>query len=109
MLFIGTANYRLLIVTVTLFIYNFEINPGDFRFKLPRVHRGVYHSENFSIKYHEQKFCIKFAFSWQHLTGLSIGLFKNLVFWVLIKISISVLNQLRKQFILAVPQCNLLS
>ena len=51
-----------LVFTVTLFIYHLVINPGVFRFKFPGVHRVVHHSENDSIKYHEQKFCIKFAF-----------------------------------------------
>ena len=32
----------------------------------------VHHPDNLSIKYHEQKFCIKFAFSGQHWTGISI-------------------------------------
>ena len=44
--------------------------------------------QNFSIKYHEQKF----AFSGRHWTGLSNEKFKNSGFRVLIKISISVLN-----------------
>ena len=51
-----------LVFTVTLFIYHLVINPGVFRFKFPGVHRVVHHSENDSIKYHEQKFCKKFAF-----------------------------------------------
>ena len=110
MLFIRAGNFRLLIVTVTFFIYNLEINPGVFRFKLPKVHRVVHHSKNLSIKYHEQNFCIRFAFLGQHLTGLSIGKFKNLVSGVLMKISISVLNQLiNQQFILVAPNCNLFS
>ena len=29
----------------------------------PGVHRVVHHSENLSIKYHQQKFYLKFAFS----------------------------------------------
>ena len=70
------------------------INPGNFRFKFPCVHRVVHPSKNLSIKYHEQKFYIKFAFLGQHLTGLSFEKFKNLVFGVLTEISISVLNQL---------------
>ena len=57
--FFSTAD---LVFTVTLFTYHLVINPGVFRFKLPSVHRVVYHSENHSIKYYEQKFSIKFAF-----------------------------------------------
>ena len=52
----------------------------------------MHHSENLSIKYHEQKFCIKFAFSGQHWTGLFTENCKNSVFGDLIKVSISVLN-----------------
>ena len=51
-----------LVFTVIIFIYHLVINPGVFRFKFPGVHRVVHHWENHSIKYHEQKFCIKFAF-----------------------------------------------
>ena len=110
MFFIRTANFGLLIVTVTFFIYNLENNLGVFRFKLPKVHRVVHHSKDLSIKYHEQKFCIRFAFFGQHLTRLSIGKFKNLISGVLMKISISVLNQLiNQQFILVAPHCNLFS
>ena len=42
----------------TLFIYHLGINPGVFRFKYLGMHRVVHHSENHSIEYHEQKFCI---------------------------------------------------
>ena len=78
-----------LVFTVTLFIYHLEINHG--------VHRVLHHSKNLFIKYHYQKFYIKFAFSGQHLTRLSIEKFKNSVFGVLIKISVSVLNQPKTQ------------
>ena len=61
------------------------------------MHRVVYLSNNPSIKYHEQKFYIKVAFSGQHWTGLSIEKIENSVFEVLLKISFSVLNQLRNQ------------
>ena len=68
MLFIGTASFQML------------------RFS----------NANLSIKYHDQKFYIKVAFSGQHWTGLSIEKFKNSVFGVLLKISFSLLNQLKK-------------
>ena len=44
----------------------------------------VHHPDNLSIKYHEQTlFCIKFAFSGQHETGISIEkCFKKSVFEV---------------------------
>ena len=32
----------------------------------------VHHSENLSIQYQEQKFCIKFAFSEEHWTACSM-------------------------------------
>ena len=50
------------VFTVILFIYHLMINLGVFRFKFPGAHIVVHHSENDSMKYHEQKFCIKFAF-----------------------------------------------
>ena len=50
------------VFTVILSIYHLMINLGVFRFKFPGVHIVVHHSENDSMKYHEQKFCIKFAF-----------------------------------------------
>ena len=63
--------------TATVSIYHSEINLGDFRFSnYPVVHRVVHDPVNFSIKYHEQKFYIKFDFSGHNLTGLSIK--KNL-------------------------------
>ena len=40
----------------------------------------VHHPENFSIKYHEQKFCIKFAFSGKHWAGLFTEKCKNFQF-----------------------------
>ena len=55
----STANF---VFTVTLFIYRLVINPVVFRFKFPGVYRKVHHSENHSIKYYEQRFCIKLAF-----------------------------------------------
>ena len=60
----GTASFRMLTsFSQLLFIYHLVINPGVFRFKFPSVHsRVVHHSENHSIKYHEQKCWIKFAF-----------------------------------------------
>ena len=56
------------------------------------MHRVVHHSEHLFIKYHEQKFCMKFAFSGQHWTGLSMEKCKNSIFGVLIKVSILALN-----------------
>ena len=57
------------------------------------MHRVVYHSDNLSIKYYEQKFCIKFAFSGLHCAGLPIEKYKKIQsLRCLIKISISVLN-----------------
>ena len=35
-------------------------------------HRVMHYSENFSVKYHEQNFCIKTAFSRQYLTRQTI-------------------------------------
>ena len=60
-----TAN---LVFTVTFSNYHMidSINTGVFRIKLPGVAEWVHHPENLSIKYHEQKFCIKFAFLLQH-------------------------------------------
>ena len=55
----STAN---LVFTVSLFIYRLVINPGVFRFKFSGVYRKMHHSENHSMKYYEQKFCIKLAF-----------------------------------------------
>ena len=64
MLFIGTASFRLLTLffTVTLFSHHLVTKLGAFRFEFPAVHRVVHQSENNSIKYQEQTFCIKFAF-----------------------------------------------
>ena len=64
MLFIGTARFLTfnLVFTVTFFIYHLIITPRVFRFKFAGVERVVHHSENNSIKCHEQKLCIKFAF-----------------------------------------------
>ena len=53
----------------------------------------VHYSENLSIKYHDQNFCIKIAFSEQLWTGQSIEELKQfLILGNLIKASISVLN-----------------
>ena len=41
----------------------------------PRLHVVVHHLENLSIKYYQQKFCIRFAFPSQHWTELSIEKF----------------------------------
>ena len=84
----STAN---LVFTVSLFIYRLVINPGVFRFKFPGVYRKVHHSENRSMKYYEQKFCIKLAFQGS-FSGLSIETCKNSVSGVSIKMSIPVLN-----------------
>ena len=73
----STAN---LVFTVTLFIYHLVINSGVFRFKFPAVHGVVQHSENHSIKHHEQKFRIKFAFQ----SSIEQTLYRNmwkLSFW----------------------------
>ena len=67
------------------------MNPGVFRFKLSGKHKVVHHSENHSIKYHEQKFCIKFAFQGSVEQGY-LSKYANSVFEVSIKMSISVLN-----------------
>ena len=53
----------------------------------------VHHSKNRAIKYHEQKFCIKFAFERiieQYES--SIESCENSVFWGSIKMSIPALN-----------------
>ena len=53
----------------------------------------MHYSENFSIKYHEQNFAIKTAFSEKHWTEQTIDEFeKCLLLGDLIKISVSVLN-----------------
>ena len=65
---------------------------GVFRIKLPGGAQNSYTIQKIFIRYHEQKFCIKFAFSVQHWTGLSIEKYKTSVFGVLIKVLISVLN-----------------
>ena len=63
MLFIGKSSFRLLTSFSQLhYFYHLVINPAVFRFKFPGVHRVVNYSENHSVKYHEQKFHIKFAF-----------------------------------------------
>ena len=92
MLFIGTASFWLL--TVTLFIYYLEDNPGVLDSNYPGVHRVVHHTENLSIKCDNQKLYIMlaFAFSGQQWTELSTEKLKNSVSGELIKISISVLN-----------------
>ena len=63
-------------------------------------HRVMHHSENLSIKYHDQNFYIKTAFSGQHWTG-QIGKCEKVSFrGNLIKISISevwALNRLKNQ------------
>ena len=99
MLFIGTASFGLLTLFSQLhFLFIIQKLTLEFlNSNSPGVHRVVLHSENLSVKYQEQKFYIKFAFSEHHLTGLSIEKFKNSVFGVLIKISILVLNQLKSQ------------
>ena len=57
------------------------------------VHRMEHHSKILSIKYHEQKFCIKFPFSGQRWTKLSIEKSKEFQFLgCLLKISNSILN-----------------
>ena len=55
----GTASFRMLTLVL---VCHLVINPRVFRFKFPSVHRVVHHSENHSIKYHEQKCWVKFAF-----------------------------------------------
>ena len=53
----------------------------------------VHHSENLSIKYHDQKCCIKIAISGQHWTGKPVEKCKKFPLlgnWY--KISISVLS-----------------
>ena len=53
----------------------------------------MHYSENLSIKYHDQNFCIKTALSGQHGTGQTIDEFGKVSFrGNLIKISISVLS-----------------
>ena len=70
-----------LVFTVTLFIYHLVFKPGVFRFNHP-------------IKYHEQKFCIKFAFqgSIEKCIEKSIENCKTSVFGLSTKMSIPVLN-----------------
>ena len=87
-----TAN---LVFAGRLYAYHLVVNhtnTGAFKFKLPRGAQSGALVENLSIKYHEQKFCIKFACSGQYWTGKSIEKCKNPVFGVLIKITIWVLN-----------------
>ena len=57
----------------------------------------LHHSENLSIQYQEQKFCIKFAFSEEHWTACSMKPIKKCkkkdsIWACLIKMSISALN-----------------
>ena len=64
-----------LVLTVTSFTYHSVSNPTNPEFldsNYPGVHRVVHNSENLSIKYHEQKFCIKSEVSGQHWTGMPI-------------------------------------
>ena len=68
-MFIGAA---------TLFIYHLVINPGVFRYKFPGVHIVVHHTKNHSIKYYEQKFCIKFAFQGSNEQDYLLKHVKNL-------------------------------
>ena len=59
------------------------------------MNRVVHHSENLSIKYHEQKLCIKFSFSGQYWIGLSIEKFRNSVFAELRLLMTSLIKWLR--------------
>ena len=81
----------------------FSKNPANFQqltswsfqiLKVPReVHRVMHYSENLSIKYHDQNFYIKTAFSGKHWTGQTIDECEKVSFWGnLIKTSISVLR-----------------
>ena len=57
-----------------------------------KLRQYMHHSENLFIKYHEQRFSIKFAFSGQHWTRLSIKECKKIQFLGCLKISISVVK-----------------
>ena len=59
------------------------------------MNRVVHHSENISIKYHEQKLCLKFSFSGQYWIGLSIEKFRNSVFPELRLLMTSLIKWLR--------------
>ena len=79
-----TTNFQLLTsFSVTLSIYHLvtsSTNTRAFRLKLSEVHRVVHQPEYLYIKYHEKQFCIKFSFSGQHWTGLSIKKYKKISF-----------------------------
>ena len=91
MLFIGTANSWVLtsFSQLLFLIYLLVINPtntGVSRFKLPGgAQSGEPLRKSLPIKYHEQKFFIKSAFSGQHWTGLSMEKSKNSVLGVLVE------------------------
>ena len=80
-----------LFFTVPLFIYHLVIS-----ILIEFSHQSypwMHNPDNLPIKYHEQKFCIKFAFSGRHWTEISTKKFKKFqLFMCLIKIWISVLN-----------------
>ena len=89
MLFIRTAGFFIFSYTFYLLLSNTGVLDSNYS----GVHRVVHHSENLSIKYYEQKCYIKFAFSGQHWTRLSMEKCKkNQFLGCLIKTSISVLN-----------------
>ena len=87
----STAN---LVFKVTLFIYHLVINPGVFRSNSLVCTEWYNIIPLNSIKYHEQKFCIKFVFqsSIEQTLYLYIQICENSVFGVSIKIPIPVLN-----------------
>ena len=72
------------------------ITKSDSYYKMRRFYyklrQYMHHSENLVIKYHEQRFSVKFAFSGQHWTRLSIKECKRIQFLGCLKISISVVK-----------------
>ena len=82
MLLFRTTNF---VFTVTPSIFHLVINPLIPEFldsHFSGEHKVMHHAENLSIKYYEQKFYIKFAFSWQDWIGPSIEKCKKITFWV---------------------------
>ena len=71
------SHYCKIILTISV---NFQqVTSSSFKtLKYPRVHRVVYYSENLSIKYHDQNYCIKIAFSRQHSREQSIKEYEKL-------------------------------
>ena len=76
--------FKRLAFTVTLSIDHFVINlliPEFLDSNHPEVHRVLHHSEDFFIKYYEQIFSIKFAFSGSTEQDYLSNNVKNFSFW----------------------------